>query len=288
MNARFADLPAALRARSITTRLAGVPALLAHPDEGWMPGMSGTDCSEQQSVARIVTPRPVVMWMHGRTVNKELDPGRYLRWVRAGLAACAVDLPGHGERFVEEQQGSDATLDVVEQMAGEIDSVVDALGGARWRGTFDTTRMAIGGMSAGGMATLIRLSRPHSFRCASVESTAGDFLMMSRFEAFFTRGGRDPAGEAARRLNPAEHVGEWRPTPLLALHSDADEWVPVGAIRSLIDSLRAEYRRRGADPAMVDLKTWKRTGAPYEHAGFGRVASEAKDVQLEFLRRWLI
>jgi len=34
--------------------------------------------------------------MHGRTANKELDPGRYLRLIRAGIAVCAIDLPGHG------------------------------------------------------------------------------------------------------------------------------------------------------------------------------------------------
>ena len=29
-------------------------------------------------------PRPTIIWIHGRTVSKELDPGRYLRWLRAG------------------------------------------------------------------------------------------------------------------------------------------------------------------------------------------------------------
>ncbi len=226
--------------------------------------------------------------MHGRTVNKELDPGRYLRWIRAGLAACALDLPDHGERFVEGRQGSDATLEIVEQMAGEIDGVVAALGEARWRGAFDVSRVAIGGMSAGGMATLIRLCRAHSFRCACVESTAGDFSMMSRFVEFYSRGGRDADGEMARRLNPAGHLEEWRPIPLLALHSEADAWVPVGAVRSFVEALRARYVALGVEPSIVELKTWERTGAPNEHAGFGRVASEAKDVQVGFWKRWLI
>jgi len=76
---RFSRLPSSLASRAKSVRFGDVPALLAHPD--WE------------------TPAPVVLWMHGRTVSKELDPGRYLRWVRAGIAACAVDLPGHGERF---------------------------------------------------------------------------------------------------------------------------------------------------------------------------------------------
>ncbi|MBL8747395.1 MAG: prolyl oligopeptidase family serine peptidase [Phycisphaerae bacterium] len=277
MNERFAALPAALRAQSITTRLAGVPALVAHPDAGW-----DTDLRTSPK------PRPIVIWMHGRTVNKELDPGRYLRWIRAGIAACALDLPDHGERFAEGRQGSDATLEIVKQMAEELDDVTAALGDAQWRGAFDVSRMAIGGMSAGGMATLIRLCRPHPFRCACVESTAGDFSMMSRFMEFTSRGGRDADGTLARELNPATHLDAWRPIPLLALHSEADAWVPANAIRSFTNALRERYAALGADPSIVELKTWETTGAPYEHAGFGRVAGEAKDAQLNFLRKWLI
>lgn len=275
MNSRFAQLPSALRAQSITTRLAGVPALLAHPEPNWNDSAAAT------------TPRPTVIWMHGRTVNKELDPGRYLRWIRAGFATCALDLPGHGERFIEGRQGSDSSLDVVEQMANEIDGVIAALAEPAWRGAFDTSRLALGGMSAGGMATLIRLTRPHPFRCACVESTAGDFSAMSKFAAFYTRGGRDPAGEAAHRLSPAAHLDSWRPIPLLALHSEADSWVPIDAIRSFTDALKERYAAQRFDPTMINLITWPTTGAPNEHAGFGRVASEAKDIQLRFLEAWL-
>jgi hypothetical protein len=90
-------LPSALRAASRSTRLSDhdVPALLAHPD--WEGG------------ERV----PLVLWMHGRTVTKEIDPGRYLRWIRAGIGACAVDLPGHGERFDAALQEPERTLDVV-------------------------------------------------------------------------------------------------------------------------------------------------------------------------------
>lgn len=279
MISRFAELPSALRALSISTRLAEVPALLAHPRAGWNdPGSSAPE------------PRPTVIWMHGRTVNKELDPGRYLRWLRAGgggIAACALDLPGHGERFDADRQGSSSTLEIVEQMALELDGVIEALGAPMWRGAFDLSRLAIGGMSAGGMVTLQRLTKPHNFKCACVEATAGDFSMMRSFVNFYTRGGRDPEGILARRLNPVDHLEDWRPIPLLALHSEADEWVPVAAIRSLVEELRGRYAARGADQESVVLRTWERTGAPNEHAGFGRVSAEAKEIQTEFLKKWL-
>jgi alpha-beta hydrolase superfamily lysophospholipase len=127
MSDRFTQLPSALREASRTTRLAGtLPALLAHPD--WK------------------TPAPTMVWMHGRTATKELDPGRYLRWLRAGIAVCAIDLPGHGERFDAALQEPERTLDVLAAALGEVDHVVEALAGDEFDGAFDLDRMGIGGM----------------------------------------------------------------------------------------------------------------------------------------------
>src|SRR5690349_9852731 len=97
---RFSQFPSHLAQRSRTYRFGDVPVLLAHPD--WL------------------TPAPTVLWLHGRTATKELDPGRYLRWVRAGIAACAIDLPGHGERSDAKLQTSDATPGVTSTAVGEI------------------------------------------------------------------------------------------------------------------------------------------------------------------------
>jgi dienelactone hydrolase len=257
---RFRRLPSALAKQTRFETLAGeVPALLAHPD--W------------------TEPAPLVLWMHGRTVRKELDPGRYLRWIRAGIGACAMDLPGHGERAVEGMDAPGKTLYVVEQMIGEIDRVIDDLR-SRFGEVFDTERMAIGGMSAGGMATLRRLCDAHPFRCAAVESTAGDFSQMAYTERY--------PRDIVDRLDPVRHLVGWRPIPLLALHSETDQWVPVRAIRNLVERLRERYSDEGADPAQIELITWPETGAPYEHAGFGRVANDAKNAQVAFFERWLL
>ncbi len=266
---RLARLPNALRSQTVFRHLSGarVPALLAHPDAGWM------DAGARPAA------RPVVLWMHGRTVNKELDPGRYLRWQRAGIAACAIDLPGHGERLDEAYQQADHTLMLAEQCAGEIDGVVAALSAPEFNGAFDLDRVAIGGMSAGGIVALVRLCRPHRFRAVAVEATTGDFAPM-RGRAFFVEPWAD-------RLNPIEHLENWAAIPFLALHSEADEWIPVGAMRSFVGALRERYGALGADPAMIEMHTWPKTGAPYEHYGFGRVSNEAKNLQTEFLARHL-
>jgi len=259
-------LPSALAVVSRFVQLGPnrVPALLAHPD--W------------------VTPAPTVIWIHGRTVSKELDNGRYLRWMRAGIATCAIDLPGHGERFDRAMQDPANTLLVIAQAVSEIDGVVAALGHPQWGGAFDLARLALGGMSAGGMTSLRRLCDPHPFVCASVEGTGGNLGMLYGDLARPGAITHPPAAIAA--IDPMAHLGTFRPIPLLALHSELDQIVPIRCIRSFIESLRAKY-----GPALVhapiELRTWPETGAPMEHNGFGRVANDAKLAQLEFLQRYL-
>jgi dienelactone hydrolase len=263
---RFARFPAALAQRSRSAHLAGVPALLAHPD--WE------------------RPAPVAIWMHGRTVNKELDPGRYLRWIRAGIAACALDLPGHGERRVEGMDSPTRTLEVLPQMVAEIDGVVAALSDSKWNGIFEAKRLAIGGMSAGGMATLRRLCDPHPFTCAAVEGTTGDLAMLYHPDSNRAWPVSHPP-ERVAPLDPAQHLDAWRPIPLLHLHSESDRVVPIAGVRSFIDKLRVHYRDRGADPELVQLITWFETGALDEHSGFGRFSNDAKNLQVEFLKKHL-
>lgn len=224
--------------------------------------------------------------MHGRTVNKELDPGRYLRWIRAGLAACAIDLPGHGERLDSEWQLPARTLDVLEQVLPEIDEVVEALADPAWGGVFDLDRMAIGGMSAGGMAALRRLCDPHPFRCATVEATTGNLAMLYHPDAGRPWLVRHPP-ERIARLDPMEHLDSWRPVPLLALHSEADRIVPIAGMKAFIEAVRRRTAAAGGDPGIVELVTWPSTGATEEHLGFGRCSNDAKNLQVEFLRKFL-
>ena len=215
---------------------------------------------------------PVVLWMHGRTVSKELDPGRYLRWIRAGIGVCAVDLPGHGERYDEKLRGS---FDVIETMIDEIDGIVTALAAME---LFDPKRVGVGGVSAGGMAALARLCEPHGFRCASVEATSGSWASL-RERPMFT----DAVWERARHLDPSERIDRWREIPLQVIHARHDEWMDASAQRTFVGALRDHYR----DPALVELIEYERTGAPHEHIGFGSMASDAKDRQLAFLRHRL-
>jgi len=254
------SIPSSLRAKTRWEKLVdgSVPTMLVHPS--W----------EGEASA------PVVLWMHGRTVNKEIDPGRFLRWMRAGIGACVIDLPGHGERYDETLQQPDRTLDVVTQMAREIDDIVAALSAYP---QFDLKRMAIGGMSAGGMATILRLCNPHEFRCASVEATTGSWSHQRRRAMF-----RQQTEEAIAAIDPVHHLDSWREIPFQAIHTRADEWVAFEGQQEFISALRVRYTR----PALIELIAFDKTGAPFEHAGFGRHAAEAKDRQRDFFMKWLL
>ena len=245
-----------------------IPSLLVHPD--W---------EDEQS-----EPVPGVIWMHGRTVNKELDPGRYQRWVRKGIGAIAIDLPGHGERYDKEYMSPAKTLDLIAQGCREVDDVLESI---EKLGKFDMNRLAIGGMSAGGMVTLCRLCSDHPFVGAAVEGTTGNL-----HDLYFPSEGsegrpwpveHDPAQVAA--IDPIEHLDSFRPIPLLALHNEGDSMVPISSQRKFLDRLRTHYKNSGTDPKLIEFHTFEQTGAPAEHAGFGRFANDAKNLQVAFFMK---
>jgi predicted esterase len=255
MNVRFDTLPSRLQECAVETDIAGVPCLLVRKDE---------------------TPRPFLFWMHGRTADKELDPGRYLRCVRRGINVCAVDLPGHGSRFDAQLQERDRLLDVILQMASEIDSVLD---GVSQFGGFDLRRMAIGGMSAGGMIAITRMLQPHKFSAAILESTGGawEHLLSTPFCEYVDK-------DAFEKVNPMNHLDGWRDIPIIAFHSRQDAWVPFKAESDFIEAIRMQ----SSNPEEIELVAFDHTGAPDEHIGFGRESTFVKEVQVDFLARYLL
>ncbi|MSQ89940.1 MAG: alpha/beta fold hydrolase [Phycisphaerales bacterium] len=213
---------------------------------------------------------PFLLWFHGRTVTKELDPGRYLRLIRSGIACVAVDLPGHGERLDLAMHDGAQTLRVVTQAAAEIDQMMrdlEALGG------FDITRAVIGGMSAGGMTAMVRGCSAHPFCGMLLESTTGDWESQ-RQRAMYQQ-------ELVDAFNPITHLNAWRDIPLLAIHSELDGWVPIEGQRRFLDALRG----RSSSPERIEMHAYTETGAPHEHMGFGRMASDAKDRGTAFVSK---
>ena len=92
----------------------------------------------------------------------------------------------------------------------------------------------------------------------------------------------DPVRVAA--MDPMQHLAGWRTIPFLALHNELDEWVPVAGQREFVDALRVRAR----DPGTVRMHAYGPTGAPHEHAGFGRCAADAKHRGTAFLAEALL
>jgi len=219
---------------------------------------------------------PMVVWLHGRTASKELDPGRYLRLMRSGLSVCALDLPGHGERFDETLQHHDHVLDVILRMEDELDAAVDEAASIL---EADPARLGIGGMSAGGMVTALRLTRPHPYSCCVLEATTGSWEDQRRRPMFINR-----SSEELQAIDPLHHLDQWRPIPLLAVHCIADQWVDwIGQCRFL-DALDA----LGDSPDPVQRLLFETTGAPHEHVGFGPHSAEVKERERDFFARYLL
>jgi dipeptidyl aminopeptidase/acylaminoacyl peptidase len=214
--------------------------------------------------------RPFLLWLHGRTAHKEMDNGRYLRLMRAGIASVAIDLPGHGERANEPLQASERTMEVIESTLRELPEILAAVA---LQPGLDLKRCAIGGMSLGGMVTLAALCRPHAFRAAVVEASTGDWSHLAGTQ-------HDPARSDA--MEPARHLDRWHPVPLLAIHAQHDEWIRIEWQRTFLDRLRSIH----AD-APIELLEFPRTGAPHEHIGFGTFGPQAKDACTAFLTRFL-
>ena len=243
-----------LRAVSVEKHIAGVPTLLVRNDD---------------------KPRPFILWMHGRTADKELDAGRYLRYVRRGINVCAVDMPGHGERHKEEFQEPERILEVIQAMVGELDDVLTGLGEI---GGFDLNNCAIGGMSAGGIAAIMRLLRAHPFQAVVLEATMGSWRT-KRDHPIFSGLSEVQFDD----MNPVEHLQDWKEIPVLAFHNRHDQWIPYAAQFEFISAIQARYE----DPDIVEFVSFDHTGAPHEHMGFGRQAAFVKEVQVEFVARHL-
>jgi len=265
---RFKELPQSLQAKSKHIRLGdNVPALVVHPD---------FDKPTQ-------SPRPWVLWIHGRTVYKELDPGRYNRWARAGIGAIAIDLPGHGERFTDDGHSPTQTVQNLTQCINEIPAVIQSIADL---GIFDMTKSAIGGMSAGGMVTSRILCNNHKFLGASLECTTGNLIGLyfptDSSQSSLSRIHHDRSEVEA--IDTPSHLDTFKPIPLLAMHNKGDTIIPYQSQADFIQTLKSHYQTNNTNPDLIQFITFDNTGAIQEHAGFGKFAAEAKDKQLAFFK----
>ena len=185
-----------------------------------------------------------------------------------------IDLPGHGEREDPERQTPEAVLDVVLQASEELDAVCDE---AARQLDADPTRIAIGGMSAGGMAAIHRATPPHAYAALTLEATSGAWSHLP----MATNSSPDLRSRV-ETADPIRNLAGWRPIPVLSVHARYDTWIPQTEQWKFLDAIESL-----GDPALIHRVRYDRTGADAEHAGFGRYSADAKEQQCRFLTECL-
>ena len=202
-------------------------------------------------------PAPVVILCHGIPSGApvEGDPGYEAlaeRFVGEGVAACMFNFRGTGE------SGGDFSLP---GWMRDLETVLGAARGAE--GAFrrcDPHNIAIMGFSGGGavsiacaartggLRALASLSAPADFSHLITREGIGGFIAHAR-EIGIIRDPHYPASEEEyykemHECRPVEVVARISPTPLLLVHGDVDDTVPVAEARLL-------YKLR-LDPVAMD------------------------------------
>ena len=189
-------------------------------------------------VQRMDTPdAPIVLVLHGLGRHKESVLPALYGFAQAGFHAVAPDIVLHGERDGADTR--DALLDsdyagtvfrMVMGAASDIPRLLDALG---------TPQAAVHGISLGGYLTFAALLAEPRLCVASVAMGSPDWLGQMEMLGF---GPGTPAYELVRPFSPLEHAADiYPPRPLLLLHGDADDVVPVAGVQRLYERLRPLY-----------------------------------------------
>jgi dipeptidyl aminopeptidase/acylaminoacyl peptidase len=184
---------------------------------------------------------PLVCWVHGGPSGQRqvTFDGRAAWFLDRGWALLVPDhrgSTGHGRAYAQAMAGRWGEIDVADCAAG----VRHVLAG----GLADPDRVVAMGSSAGGLTTLLLLAHhPDVFAAGVALSAVTDIVELSershRFERHYndTLVGPLPAAWSLQRGRSPLAAAERITAPLLLLHGDADDVVPVEQARALAERL---------------------------------------------------
>lgn len=218
------------------------------------------------------TDLPVVIYLHGgawRTGSHEnLASGAWLL-AQSGYAVASVEFRSTDDAIYPAQ----------------IDDCRAAIGFLKKNAksySLDASKIGVYGVSTGGhLAALLALTSS-SVKAAAIESAPSDLGSLNEGARLNWNAASSPLSrllggtiaqkaELARRANPLFYADEFAP-PLLILHGDADEFVPVSQSEKL-------YQKLKAAGANVEYRVFAGQGH-----GLKDARAEADDVVLKFFQ----
>ena len=178
-------------------------------------------------------PRGGVVVLHGAGSCKENHHDYARAALAADLAAIVFDQRGHGES--EGPMDGRAQDDVV-QMA--------ALLRARLDGDRDVTRIALRGSSMGGYLALVCAAAARAAAVVAVCPASADGLRRGLAQGRFTFAADEPSLAAFLESHDArDAIASLEDVPVLLLHAEGDEQVPVEHSRELAALMRSPRSR---------------------------------------------
>ena len=208
---------------------------------------------------------PLSVILHGLGRHKESTLPALYAVARHGLRALAFDARLHGDR--DGAAGRDLRLqtdyvftmaEIIEGTAQDLSRLLDHLG---------PVRAGVHGISLGGYVAYAALAHEPRLIAAAVAMGSPDWLGPLR-ELGLAPG--HPIYEAIAARSPLERAAEsYPPRPLLLLHGDQDDVVPIAGDLALYDRLLPAYQ---AVPGHLELVVYPGLGHLYTDEMMERAA----------------
>lgn len=213
----------------------------------------------------------LVFVLHGLGSRKERHLDLCLRLAGAGFVACAIDAVGHGDRATPEARRRLADINAPEFLPAFTETVTGTVQDVAAAATyFGATAYGLVGHSMGGFIGLhTALADP---RVTGLVCISGAIDLSVADDPNFP----EEAREKVRAIDPVHHANGFWPRPVLILHGDADEMVPVQGARRLHAALQPLYAKR---PDILRLEEYPGVG----HELLPEMSAEA----VEWARRYL-
>lgn len=179
---------------------------------------------------------PLVVVLHGLRSTKENYLETSYRLAQRGFRAVAMDLRMHGERAMADVRDANlesayvpTMLGIIEKSVGDVAAVISHFG---------ASKAAIHGISLGGVISFAALLADPRIQVAAIAMGTPDWGGMLEMMGL-TRA--HPMFDMVDAMSPLSRASAIATRPLLMLHGDIDETVPIDGVRKLRQKLEPLY-----------------------------------------------